>query len=56
MSFFKALFTFWISISVLLVVYFFCSEKVAKKYPNCRYSKWWREAIVKELDPDDRNF
>lgn len=43
-------------ISTLFVFSMFLIEELVYKYPNTKFSKWWRNNVVGEVPPEDENF
>lgn len=44
--------TFYLSISLGSIFIFYMGETISDKFPNNRFSKWWRKYVVVE-DPSD---
>lgn len=43
-------------ISTLFVFSMFLIEELVYKYPNTKFSKWWRKYVVGSVPEDDENF
>lgn len=43
-------------ISTLFVFSMFLTEELVYKYPNTKFSKWWRKYVVGVIPEDDENF
>jgi len=43
-------------VGVGLMILFFACDSIINKWPDARFSKWWRTHIVGILDKNDKRF